>query len=162
MSLNNKKDKNRLNSVIHSISKNDCGQHQKGFSLIEVMVSLLLISIGLMSMVALQVRSVSNSTVAYTETQSTLYLQEIVEHLRVNKAAAVNGDYNIVLSSLSDLPSTGKTIAEGDRYSWFYNLNNVLTSAKASIDCDATSQCVLQLQYDVSGTIKKHSVAVIL
>ena len=136
--------------------------HQKGFSLIEVMVSLVLVSIGLMAMASLQSRSVNNSTVAYTETQSTLHLKEIVELLRANKVAAASGDYNIVLSSFSDLSSGGTTIAETDRYNWFNNLDNVLPNAKASINCDVDSRCVLELQYDFTGTTQTQSLAVIL
>ena len=136
--------------------------HQKGFSLIEVMISLLLISMGLLSLTSLQTRSVNVSTAAYTETQSMLHLQEIVELLRANKTAATNGDYNIVLSSFDDLSSGGTTVAEVDRYNWFNNLNNILPGAEASINCDNTSRCVLELQYDFLGTVQNQSLAVIL
>lgn len=135
---------------------------QKGFSLIEVMISLILVSISLMSMTSLQSRSVNVATVAYTETQSTFLLQEIVELLRANKVAAASGDYNIALSSFSDLPSPSTTIAEVDRYNWFNNLDNVLSGAKASIKCDVDSRCVLELRYEFSGTSQTQSLAVIL
>ncbi len=146
----------------NTLSNQSLFTHQKGFSLIEVMVSLVLISVGLMSMTSLQSRSVNLSTVAYTETQSSLHLKEIVELLRANKVAAASGDYNIVLSSFSELSSGGTTIAEIDRYNWFNNLDNVLPNAKASINCDVDSNCVLELQYNFSGTIQTQSLAVIL
>lgn len=136
--------------------------HQKGFSLIEVMISLLLISLGLLSLTSLQTRSVNVSTAAYTETQSMLHLQEIVELLRANKPAATNGDYNIVLSSFNDLSSGGITVAEVDRYNWFNNLNNILSGAKASINCNNASRCTLALQYDFLGRVQNQSLAVIL
>ena len=138
---------------------------QKGFSLLEVMISLLLISIGLMSMTSLQSRSVNISNVAYTETQSTLLMQEIVELLRANKVAAASGAYNITLSSFDDFngsPAATAPIAEIDRYNWFNNLNNTLFGAEASIKCDADSRCTLVLQYEFSGTSHSQSLAVIL
>jgi len=131
--------------------------NQKGFSLIEVMVSLLLISIGLMAMLTLQIRSVNDSNDAYSETQSTFLLQEIVEILRANKVAAANGDYNIVLSSSSDV-SSGPI----DRSNWFNNLNTLVINGKASINCDADFQCLIELQHAVSGVAKTQSLAVIL
>lgn len=136
--------------------------YQKGFSLIEVMISLVVISLGLMSLTNLETRSVNVSTAAYTETQSTLHLQEIVELLRANKASALSGELNTSLISFDGLSSGGTSIAEIDRYNWFNKLNNVLPGAMASINCGADSQCVLELQYDFLGTIKPHSVAIIL
>jgi len=136
-------------------------KRQKGFSLIEVLVSLIAISMGLLSLTSLQTRSVNVSAVAYIETQSTLHLQEIVELLRANKVAAVNGDYNITLSSFADMTS-GSTIAQIDRYNWFNNLNNVLNGAKASINCDVNSRCLLEMQYGFLGTLKTQSLAIIL
>jgi hypothetical protein len=60
------------------------------------------------------------------------------------------------------LSSGGTTIAETDRYNWFNNLDNVLPNAKASINCDVDSRCVLELQYDFTGTTQTQSLAVIL
>lgn len=136
--------------------------NQKGFSLIEVLVSMLLISFGLLSLGNLQTRNLHFSTEAYTETQKALYLKELVEVLRANKASAKLGDYNIALSSFSDLTASTGPIAETDRYNWFNNLNNVLPSAKASINCGNDSRCVLEVQYTATSGIKKQSLAIIL
>ena len=137
-------------------------KRQKGFSLIEVMVSLFLISMGLISLTNLQTQSVKTVMVAYTETQSSLYLQELVQLLRANKIAATNGDYNISLSLFSELNSSGTSVAETDRYSWFKNMNNTLPNAKAAISCTVDSNCVLKLQHSISSIMTKQSLAVIL
>ncbi len=162
MPLIDKKAVIKQSLIIEANASISHSKRQKGFSLIEVMISLVLISIGLMSMTSLQSRSVNISTVAYTETQSTLLIQEIVELLRANKVAAASGTYNIGLSSFSDLPTPGSSIAEVDRYNWFNNLDNTLTGAKSSINCDADSRCVLELQYEFAGASQTQSLAVIL
>lgn len=136
--------------------------NQKGFSLIEVLVSMILISFGLLSLGNLETRSLKYSTAAYVETQGALYLKEIVEVLRVNKAAAIAGDYNIGLVAFSGLSQTSNSLAETDRYQWFNNLNNVLPGAKASINCGNDSRCVLEVQYTALSDIRKLSLAVIL
>lgn len=151
------KTKHKIPSANKSLAKK-----QHGFSLIEVMVSAFLISMGLIALTNLQTRSVRIAMVAYTETQSALHLQEMIEILRANKVAAAKGDYNIALSLFSELSSGGTSIAEKDRYNWFNNMNNTLPNAKASINCAADSSCTLALQHSVSGDNKKQSLAVIL
>ena len=136
--------------------------NQKGFSLIEVLVSMLLISFGLLSLGNLQTRNLHFSTEAYTETQKALYLKEIVEVLRANKDSAKLGDYNTSLTSFSDLATASSSFAEIDRYNWFNNLNNVLPGAKASINCGNDSRCVLEVQYTATSGIKKQYLAIIL
>ena len=152
--------KNTINK--EKIPLNISRSHQKGFSLFEVLISLVMITFGILSLTNLQTRSVKMSTVAYTETQAALHLQEVVELLRANKMAANNGDYNFALDSFDSFSPGGSTIAEVDRYRWFHNLNSALPGAKASINCDNTSQCVLEIQYDFLETPRKQSLAVIL
>jgi len=137
---------------------------QKGFSLIEVMVSLVVLSLGILALTNLQTRSVSNSTVAYAETQSMLLLQEMVEHLRIDKVAAVAGNYDIALSAFSDLTAVTGTdpLSERARYTWFNNLNRTVPGAKASITCDNISLCVVEVEHGVSGSPQKKSLAIIL
>ena len=147
--------------IIKNLPVKKTNKKQQGFSLLEVLISLVLITFGLFSLANLQIRSVNASTAAYMETQGTLHLQEIVELLRANKKVAAKGDYNIKLSPFSSLTS-GTTIAEIDRYNWFSNLDSTLTKAKASINCDNTFQCILELQYNFLEETKTQSLAVIL
>ncbi len=152
--------KNAINNIANT--KNGFANKQQGFSLIEVMISLVLLSMGLISLTNLQTRSVNSAVIAYTDTQSTLQLKEMVELLRTNRVAAANGDYNIALSLFSDLSSGGTTIAETDRYNWFNNMQNTLPGGKASINCNADFSCVLELQYGLTGPGRVQTLAVIL
>jgi len=150
------------NSTINNNHSKVYAVNQKGFSLIEVLVSMLLISFGLLSLGNLQTRNLHFSTEAYTETQKTLYLKELVEMLRANKASAKLGDYNVTLSSFSEITIATSSIADIDRYNWFNNLNNTLPGAKASINCGNDSRCVLELQYTATSGTQKQSLAIIL
>ena len=135
---------------------------QQGFSLIEVLVSLVIASTGLISIAYQQTKNVNTSMEAYNETQSTLYIEELVELLRANKVAAANGDYNTTLSLVTDLPSGGTSMPELDRYNWFNNMNNTLPGAKASINCTTDRHCLLELKYGSEEAGRKLSLAVIL
>ena len=154
MPLNNKR-------VLHQVHKLP-HKKQTGVSFIEVLVSLVLVSFGLITLTNHQMRSLSISTTAYTETQGTLHMQEIVELLRVNKDAAANGDYNITLSAYSDLPTDSTDSAEIERFHWFKNLNNILPGAKAAINCDNNFNCKLSLQHNFQGEVQNQSIVVIL
>ena len=154
-----------LNSfaVNHAVKTSKAlAKQQQGFSLVEVMVSLLLVSMGMISLTNLQTRSVNTAVEAYIKTQSALHLQEMVELLHANKIAAANGVYNIALSKFSDVPTGGTSIAKTDRYHWFNNMNNTLPGAKASINCIADSNCLLEIEQSISGASITQSLAVIL
>lgn len=168
MSLNKKWNRGSLigypNKLSHRHYNHQSYGHQKGFSLIEVMVSLVVVSFGLLALTHLQTRSVANSTTAYAETQSMLFLQEIVEHLRIDKDAAVNGNYNISLSLFSDLTEGDGTesFAESKRYNWFNNLDKAIPGARASINCDSTFLCVVEVHHGIYGATQKQTLATIL
>lgn len=67
----------------------------KGFSLIEVLVALLVLSIGLLGLAALQTTSLKYNTDSYTRTQATLLAYDILDRMRSNLAAVSAGNYNV-------------------------------------------------------------------
>ena len=69
-------------------------RHQAGTSLIEVLVSLLILSGGMMGMAGLQTVSLRANQNAFFRTQATTMTVDIVERMRANIAAVEAGDYN--------------------------------------------------------------------
>ena len=74
---------------------------QKGFTLIEVLIAILVLAIGMLGMAGLQSYSVSSSYNAHLRTQATLLAQSIVDRMRANPqaAAAPNNAYLILFSN---------------------------------------------------------------
>lgn len=68
--------------------------HQQGFSLIEVLVALLVLSIGLLGLAALQTTSLQYNTGSYFRTQSTFLAYDIIDRMRANITAVVDSDNN--------------------------------------------------------------------
>lgn len=68
---------------------------EKGFSLIEVLVALLVLSIGLLGLAALQTTSLKYNTDSYTRTQATLLAYDIMDRMRANLAAVSAGNYHV-------------------------------------------------------------------
>ncbi len=66
----------------------------RGFTLIEVLVTLLVLSIGLLGIAKLLLVSSRANDSAYLRTQATALAYSILDSMRANRQAAVNGNYN--------------------------------------------------------------------
>lgn len=66
-----------------------------GFSLIEVLVSIVVLSIGLLGTAGLMSASLKNTNTAFYRSQATFLADDIVDRLRANLTAARNGQYNM-------------------------------------------------------------------
>lgn len=64
----------------------------QGFSLVEVLVALLVLSIGLLGLAALQTTSLQYNTGSYLRTQATFLAYDIIDRMRANSAAVVDAD----------------------------------------------------------------------
>lgn len=94
---------------------------QSGFTLLEVLVAMLVLSIGLLGLAGLMASSMRNNESAYHSTQATWLAYDILDRLRANRAGALAGDYNGAAlgspASCSTSAATG-TIAAQDIGNW--------------------------------------------
>lgn len=70
-------------------------QQQTGFTLLEVLVALLILSFGLLGLAALQTFGLRFTHQSYERTQATYLIEDIVERMRANPIGTQNGDYLI-------------------------------------------------------------------
>jgi len=66
---------------------------QKGFSLIEVMVSVILLTASMLGLAALQNASTKFDHQAYLRTQSVIQAGDMIDRMRANTAGANSGNY---------------------------------------------------------------------
>lgn len=90
---------------------------QRGMTLIEVLVALLVLAIGLLGVAALQAIGLKTGRSAYERSQATMLAYDLADRMRARRADALNGDY--------DDDST-----DADRVGW----NNAVT---ATLGADA-------------------------
>ena len=65
---------------------------QSGFSLLEVLVSVVILSIGLLGMAGIQLKGLSSNNSANLRTQATLLANDLAERMHANPRAASNPD----------------------------------------------------------------------
>lgn len=70
----------------------------EGFTLIEVLVTFLIIGIGLLGLAALQTSTVNEQFEAYQKVQVTSMLDDMAQRLRSNPVAAKAGEYTVAVS----------------------------------------------------------------
>lgn len=83
--------------------------------MIEVLVALLILSIGLLGLAGLQTRSIQMSQSAHQASQATYLAYDIIDRMRSNRVAALAGDYDRTFGD--DVP-TGNTLAAQDTAGW--------------------------------------------
>lgn len=109
---------------------------QTGFALIEALIAVLVLSVGLIGLAALQTVSLKMSHGAYLRSQATMLASEIADAMRVNRGAAASyaGTYAAVQCNKIDfLRATSGTTASADLGEWRNRLACLLPGGSGSI-----------------------------
>ena len=61
---------------------------QRGFTLLEVLIAVMLLAVGLLGLAGLQAVSLRNNHSAYLRSQATMLTYEIIDSMRTNRSAA--------------------------------------------------------------------------
>lgn len=71
-------------------------QRAAGFTLLEILVAILILSIGLLGLASLQASGLRSNHSGYLRSKATIFAYEMADRLRANRATAIAGNYNIV------------------------------------------------------------------
>ncbi len=98
-------------TMMHKQAAKDLFIHQfnRGFSLIEVLVALVVLSIGLMGMAGLQQTGVRNNHNALLHSQASMLAYEIADFMRSNSKAVRFGRYNTDTAQTDNPPACADT-----------------------------------------------------
>ncbi len=114
---------------------------QRGVTLIEVLVTVIVLAIGLLGIAGLQLNSLRFTYSAYQNSQATIMTNDVLDRMRANRPAAETGAYNIALGSTPGTAScvgtgancTFATMASADLFEWKQALATVLPSGDGSV-----------------------------
>jgi type IV pilus assembly protein PilV len=76
-------------------------RHSRGFTMIEVMVSLIILSIGLLGLAALQGTGYRFNSTAYQRTQATMVAYDLIDRMRANPTGVEKNKYTVAGNSLA-------------------------------------------------------------
>lgn len=118
---------------------------EKGFGLVEVLVSMLVLGIGILGMLGLQLNAMKFNQTAAFRTQATFLAYDIADRMRANAPRAIAGSYN---TALADTPPSGSTIAETDLRQWKNAIATQLPAGKGSVTRSSDGLYTIAVQWD--------------
>jgi type IV pilus assembly protein PilV len=145
----------RLNA---SMSQQMSSQH--GFTLLEVLVAIVILSIGLLGLAGLQAVSLNNNQIAYYRSIASQQTYDMADRIRANLAGVTAGNYDNLpardTANPNDPPDPGcingnsgcstalANVALTDRFQWLTNTAVVLPGGAGTVRCvqGPASTCV--------------------
>ena len=108
-------------------------QGQRGFTLIEVLVTLVVVSVGLLGFAGLLTKSIAANRQAYMRSQASILAHDLGERMRANRAGTLMGAYSM----------TDKNSAAGDdALDWVAQLGNALPAGDATVSTGSSGDGV--------------------
>jgi len=132
---------------------------QHGVGLIEVLIAVLVLSIGVLGLAGLQMRALADNGSSLNRSAATAASYSILEAMRLDRASALNGDYNRTAAlgnviTTNNCPAVSTTLASFQLNNWcsrqLANFLGTVSTTKGMINCTATGVCEIRIEFDES------------
>ncbi len=153
--------------------------NQRGITLIEVLVTLVILSIGLLGSLRMQLLSIRSNTDAGLISQATVMTNDFAERIRINRAAGRAGSYadiDYAAISCDTLPTkpcwdrtsavatqcTSAEMATTDAWRWVCSIEDQIPGATTTVAWDGTDYTIT-LQWnniDLNGVSQPKTIAI--
>jgi len=128
----------------------DFKRRNEGLTLIEALITLLVLTLGLLGVAGMMAHSLKNNHSSYLRSQATVLAYDIADRMRANRAAVETKAYALALGK--DPLSSG--IAQQDLLDWQAALARFLPSGTGAVACGADGAppfvCRITVQWDDS------------
>lgn len=112
---------------------------EAGFSLIEVLISMFVISVGLLGVLSIFLKGITTTDAAYLRSQAVVFAHDLADRIRANPSALDN--YSLAAATTVSAPvndcyaeaCSTLQLAEADVYDWKSHVESVLPQGDASI-----------------------------
>jgi len=127
---------------------------QAGVGLIEVLIAVLVLSIGFLGMAALQAKSLSTNNSAMSRSMATIASYSILDAMRADRTNALGAAYNGPVTA-NNCPTATATnsLAKTQLDAWCSQLaQNLgpLATTTGTVNCSGTGDCTITIQFDDS------------
>lgn len=136
----------------------------RGATLIEILVALLILSLGVLGMTALQARAVKGNISSMQRTQAVMMSYYILDAMRVDRDRAKSLAYNtgtlaagVIGPLCSSTAVTGTALSDNNLKAWIDHLKETVgktgdTTTCGAVLCDVDGNCRIQIKWDDSAT----------
>ena len=128
-------------------------RRQIGVGLIEVMIAVLVLSIGFLGVGALLAMSLSTNNSAMSRSLATMDSYSILDAMRADLANAKGGSYNGTVTGNACPATSGGSLAQNQLGSWCSQLATDMgntSTTTGNVNCDTQGECTITIQFDDS------------
>jgi type IV pilus assembly protein PilV len=117
----------------------------RGFSLVEVLVALVILSVGMLGIAALYVESLRSGRTALFRTQAVTLASDIADRIRANPSAkaayagTITSSDTVAACAPGGAGCTAEELAKHDTATWLKSLESTLPGGSGTIQFDNTT-----------------------
>lgn len=116
-----------------------CWRAQHGFTLIEILVAMVVISLGLLGLAGLQVASLNNNQIAYHRSIASQQADDMADRIRANIDAVRAGNFDNPTATADpgclDSDCSTSEMAESNFALWNTNIGRLLPDGVGTVRC---------------------------
>jgi type IV pilus assembly protein PilV len=121
-------------------------QRSSGFTLLEVLVSIVVLAIGLLGMAGLIAAGLKSNHTANYRAHATMLTDDILDRMRANKTLALASGYDTTLGAACT--ASVSTIQGFDCAEWKAMVANELPGGDGAVDVDVNGNITVTIQWN--------------
>lgn len=146
---------------------------QSGLSLIEILVTVLIVNFGILGLSKLQLSNIKSINNSILSLNASFYAESLADKLQGNSSLAKSSDSAYVLASFTDTPNSqamnavcinsacsASNLAVYDMNTWLYQIKTRFPKGKAKItksDTGSTTMYVIEIQWVYKAETNQYS-----
>jgi type IV pilus assembly protein PilV len=116
-------------------------KNARGFTMVEVLVSIVIVAIGLLGMAGLTAASLKSNNTSYYRSQATVLANDILDRMRANVVQARGQQYDIAAGPA--YTAAAGTLQRFDCEEWFAAVQAALPGGTGTVDVNAGTATIV-------------------
>lgn len=132
-------------SIIHTSSRSSLVRKLSGFTILEVLIAVIILSVGILGLAGLQAVALRNNHSAFLRSQATMLAYDISDRMRANLTETQADGYDLAAATqnVNCVGTTGCTeaqMAPHDIFEWNSAVANALPNGQAVVCYDTSPE----------------------